>query len=101
MVSSIANALCALINHAFPHLVGFVSTASGDVVIAAALGIVLALVLGYRGLQYALSGEHTPHKRARRVRCERPPRKVRHSVFSDDDSFNAEWMDYAAWEESR
>lgn len=101
MVSSIANALCALINHAFPHLVAFVSSVSGGAVVAATLGIVIALVLGYKGLQRALSGEHTSHKRVRRVRCERPPRKVRHSVFSDDDSFNAEWMDYAAWEESR
>ena len=94
MVSSIANALCALINHAFPRLVDFVSGASGGAVVAAALGIVIALVLGYKGLQRAVNGAHTPHRRAPRQRA---PRRL--SWLSDDDEYNAEWMNYELWQE--
>lgn len=101
MTDMIANSLCSLINRAFPHLVAFVSSVSGGAVVAATLGIVIALVLGYRGLQYALSGDHTPHKKARRVCRERPPRRARPSIFADSEAFDASWMVEDKWAESR
>lgn len=101
MVNAVSNSLCAFIERTFPRLMSFVSGASGDAVIVAALGIILALALGYRGLQYALSGDHTPHKKARRVCRERPPRRARPSIFADSEAFDASWMVEDKWAESR
>lgn len=94
MVDMIANSLCAFINRAFPHLLGFVSGASGGAVIAAALGVIAALVFGYKGLQRAVNGAHTPHRRAPRQRA---PRRL--AWLSDEEEYNAEWMDYELWQE--
>ncbi len=94
MTDMIANSLCSLINRAFPHLVAFVSSVSGGAVVAATLGIVIALVLGYKGLQRAVNGAHTPHRRAPRQRA---PRRL--AWLSDEEEYNAEWMDYELWQE--
>lgn len=101
MTDMIANSLCSLINRAFPHLVAFVSSVSGGAVVAATLGIVIALVLGYRGLQYAVNSEHAPRKKARRVRGEHPQCKSRCSIFTDNEVFDASWMVEDKWVESR
>lgn len=88
MTDMIANSLCSLINRAFPHLVAFVSSVSGGAVVAATLGIVIALVLGYKGLQRAVNGAQREKPRVRRV-----------SWLDDDDEYDAEWMNYELWKD--
>lgn len=101
MVNAVSNSLCAFIERTFPRLMSFVSGASGDAVIVAAFGIILALALGYRGLQYAVNSEHAPRKKARRVRGEHPQCKSRCSIFTDNEVFDASWMVEDKWVESR
>ncbi len=92
IVDSIANAICTLINQAFPHLLKFISNASGGYVVAAALGMVIALFIGYKGLQRAVNGAKCPKLHTRRT----------FSLFRDNEVFDPEWMDaylYAKAEE--
>lgn len=93
MTDMIADSLCSLINRTFPRLVDFISGASGGAVVAAALGIVIAFVLSYKGLQAALDGAQRPTRRKTKQRARRV------SWLSDDDVYDAEWMNYELWQE--